>query len=178
MIEKTSTIKDYQIVALTPNLVEKYANDICESLDQILGVDPHTKDKLLQEKNADRIFHKKWSHSFILLDGESFVGIIIGYEREAEGNSQYPYNSIYLSDFAISKNYQKRGIGRSFVEIWLDRNRAIGFLKLSGRLRFSVQTNKENWNKHVQELYESFGFKKISQKAYGNRIDNVYFLEI
>jgi ribosomal protein S18 acetylase RimI-like enzyme len=170
--------KKYKFISMTPDLAQKYASDICESLDQIPGVDSHTEKQLLQEKSGDRVLHKKWDHSFILLDGENFVGIIMGYEREAEDNDQYPYNSIYISDLAVSKDYQRRGIGKFLVEVWLDKNKSVGFLDLDGKLRFSVQTNLADWNEHVQRLYESFGFKKIAEKAYGNRTDNVYFLEV
>ena len=175
---KKELIKGYQVTPLTPSLVRKYTTDICESLDQIPGVDPHTEKQLLQEQSGDRVLYKKWDHSFILLDGEKFVGIIIGYERKAEANDQYPHNSIYLSDLAVSKDYQRRGIGKSLVEVWLNKNKMVGFLELNGQLRFSVQTNLADWNQHVQNLYESFGFEKIAEKAYGNRTDNVYLLEV
>jgi ribosomal protein S18 acetylase RimI-like enzyme len=133
---------------------------------------------LLQEKKGERILHKKWEHSFILLDGENFVGIIVGYERDAEGNNQYPYNTIYLNDLAVSAEYQKRGLGKFLVHRWLDENTRIGFLELEGELRFSVQTNSASSNAHVQKLYESFGFKKIAEKVYDNRVDTVYLLEV
>lgn len=55
-------------------------------------------------------------------------------------------------------------------------NNKIGYKELKGAVHFSVQTNKEDWNKHVQKLYEFAGFKKIAEKQYENRTDNVYFL--
>jgi len=178
MTKKDFIIRGYEIFTLTPDLVEKYGNDICKSLDQIPRVDPHTKEQLLQAKSGDRVLYKKWDHSFLLLDEENFVGVIMGYERKSENNDQYPYNSIYLSDFAVAKEYQRKGIGKFLVKIWLDKNRIIGFLKLDGHLRFSVQTNLADWNEHVKKLYESFGFKKTSEKKYDNRTDNIYFLEV
>lgn len=169
--------EDFQAVPFTPELAKKYQEGICSSLDQIPGVEPHTLDYLLMEKKGEKTLHKKWDHSFILLDGDQFVGIAIGYEREAEGNDYYPESSIYMNDLAISENYQRGGLGKFLVKLWLKKNTEIGFLELDGKLRFAVQTNSADWNAHVQRLYESFGFIKIAEKEYDNRTDNVYVLE-
>ena len=167
-----------QVLPFSPELARKYQEEICSALDQIPEVEPHTLEKLLMENKGERILKKKWNHSFILLDNGKFVGIAIGDEREAEGNAQYPKHSIYMSDLAISKNYQKRGLGKFLVGLWVEKNTKIGFLELlDGKLRFSVQTNSADWNSHVQRLYESVGFKKIAEKKYNNRTDNVYIFE-
>lgn len=166
-----------QVVPLTPELARKYEGDICASLNQIPEVEPHTLDYLLMEQKRDKILHKKWDHSFLLLDGDQYVGVAIGYERDAEGNEQYPEPSIYMNDLSIAQKYQKRGLGKSLVETWLQKNTEKGFLELQGRLRFAVQTNSAEWNSYVQKLYESFGFTKIAEKKYENRVDNVYVLE-
>src|SRR5690606_18131351 len=120
--------------------------------------------------------HKKWEHGLIALADNDFAGLIVGYEREAESNNQYPENSIYVSDFAVDSKYQKKGLGKFLVETWLSYNQDKGFLELDGKLRFSLQTNSADWNNHVQNLYESYGFRKIATKQYDNRTDNVYFL--
>lgn len=174
---KESIGKNFQAIPFTPDLAEKYHVEICDALDQIPEVEPHTLEQLLMEHKGDRIFHKKWEHSFILLDGDQFVGIAIGYEREAEDNDQYPQPSIYMNDLAISENYQQQGLGKLLIKLWLEKNTETGFLELDGRLRFSVQTNSAEWNSHVQRLYESFGFIKIAEKEYDNRTDNIYVLK-
>ena len=176
-ISKQQMVNELQIIPLSPDVVRAYKEEICMALNQIPKVEPHTIDYLLMEKKRERILHRKWDHSLILLDGDKFVGIAIGYEREAEGNTQYPKPSIYLNDLAVAKRYQQKGIGRSLVEQWFDRNTKLGFLALNGKLRFAVQTNSADWNQHVQKLYESFGFKKMAEKHYDNRTDNVYVLE-
>ena len=168
--------ENFELRQLTKELVEHYQVDICKALDQIPLVDPHTLDDLLMKKKGDRILYKKWDHSFILLDGDKFVGIVVGYERDAEDNEQYPFNSIYMNDLAVSSDYQKKGLGRFLVGEWLKMNTEIGFLELGGDLQFSVQTNSAEFNLHVQKLYESFGFRKIAEKQYDNRTDNVYFM--
>lgn len=173
-----STLNNKFIIKkLSREFAEQYADDICETLDQIQLTEKHTKEKLLADKKGERILYAKWDHSLIALDkGNNFAGIIIGYERVSEGNSQYPSNSIYLNDIAVSINFQRRGLGKFLVKEWLNFNKKVGYKELNGKLRFSVQTNKEEWNSHVQHLYESAGFKKIAEKQYENRIDNVYSL--
>jgi len=170
---------NFKIYQLTKNLAEKYLEDIISALDLIPEVDPHTPEDVLSENSRGRILHAKWDHSLIVLttDG-AFAGLLIGYERESEENEQYPSHSIYISGLAVSKNFQGKGLGKFILQIWIDQCKEKGFLELNGKLRLSVQTNKEDWNRHVQKLYESFGFKKIAEKQYGNRIDNVYSLDL
>lgn len=167
----------YGLFQLTAELAEVYVAQIGEALDQIPLVESHKPEMILATNVEDREFHAKWDHSLIALDehGE-FVGVIIGYERESEGTEQYPQASIYMSDFAVSKSHQKQGLGKWMVGNWLDYNTKIGFKVLKGSLQFTVQTNSAVWNRHVQALYESFGFTKRSTKNYRNRNDIVYEL--
>lgn len=178
-MEEIETINDFKIFRLSKTLATKYLNEILAALDLIPEVDKHTPDDILQQKNDSRIFHAKWDHSLIVLHKNGgFAGIIMGYEREKEKNNQYPQNSIYINGLSITQEFQNQGIGKFLIKTWIDWNKKKGFLVLDGPLRFSVQTNKEKWNIHVQNLYESFGFKKIGEKKYGNRIDNVYILDL
>lgn len=169
---------EYQIFLLTPVLAQKYMSEICRSLDQIPSVEKHNASLILSLKKGERNLWKKWEHSCIALTQDSrYVGVLIGYEREAEGNEQYPVPSLYLSDLAIDSEFQRKGLGKLLVKVWLEHNREVGFLQLKGELVFSVQTNSDISNAHVQKLYESFGFQKTSEKMYDNRKDNVYFLK-
>ncbi len=172
------TFNEFNIFPLTAKIAEKYVSEICDALNQIPLVDPHTSDQILATSKPERTFHAKWEHSLIALDqNKEFAGVLMSYEREAEGNEQYPDNSIYLSDFAIASKHQKKGLGKFMIQSWLKRSSEIGFTKLKGPLHFSIQTNNADWNQHVQKLYETFGFKKIATKIYGNREDNVYRLD-
>lgn len=162
---------------LTKEVAVAYSNSICTALDGIPLVEPHTPEQILSETKGDRVLWHKWQHSLIALHESIFAGVIIGYERESEGTAQYPRNSIYLSDFAIAVDYQQQGLGRLLVEEWLEHNWQVGFAQLTGNLCFSVQTNAAEWNRHVQKLYESFGFKRIAEKQYENRTDIVYWLD-
>lgn len=98
----------YGLFQLTAELAEVYATQIGEALDQIPLVESHTPELILATSKEDREFHAKWQHSLIALDEQGeFAGVVIGYEREGEGNEQYPQASIYMSDFAVSKSHQK-----------------------------------------------------------------------
>jgi GNAT superfamily N-acetyltransferase len=167
----------YRIFKLSAELAEVYVIQIGEALDLIPLVATHTPEVILATQDEAHEFHGKWEHSLIALDehGE-FVGVIMGYERESEGSPQYPHASIYMSDFAVAKSHQKQGLGKWMIDSWLDYNTKWGFRVLKGPLQFSVQINSAVWNRHVQTLYESFGFTKRSTKNYPNRNDIVYEL--
>ena len=178
-MNNVASYKEFEIYPLNPTLAKKHMPDILSALDLIPKVDNHSEDDILLEKSGERIFHAKWEHSCIALTSNGdFAGIVIGYEREREGNAQYPDNSIYISGFAISSTYQKKGLGKFLIKTWLEYNEKKDFLEINGTLKFTVQTNNAEWNNHVQKLYESFGFRKTSEKNYGNRTDNVYSLNV
>ncbi len=169
----------YGLFRLTAELAEAYATQIGEALDQIPLVEHHTPDLILAMSKEGRKFHAKWEHSLIALDEQGeFVGVVMGYEREGEENEQYPQASLYMSDLAVAKSHQKQGLGKWLIASWLDYNMQIGFTRLNGALQFSTQTNSAVWNRHVQGLYESFGFTKRSTKNHHNRNDIVYALSI
>lgn len=165
----------FNIFSLDRETAEKYADEINKSLDLIPMVEPHTTEALLADTKGERKLHNKWHHSIIALDESGkYAGVVVGYEREAESNEQYPNNCIYLNSIAVSGDFQKQGLGNKLVELWLAYNREIGFMSLDGLLEFAVQTNSAEWNRHVQNLYERNGFEKMASKEYDNRTDNVY----
>ena len=172
-----ASYQEFQIKQLTKELAQQFADDIVAALDQIPLTEKHSVEKVLADTKGERVLHAKWEHSLIAVDEQNtFAGVVIGYEREKEDNDQYPENSIYLNDVAVSANFQKRGLGKFLVNEWLKFNKEVGYKKLDGFLCFTVQTNKAEWNSHVQKLYESVGFHKRAEKMYDNRTDNVYSL--
>ena len=168
---------DFKILPLTKDLAEKYCDSILMSLDLIPVVSKHTREQLLSDTKNDRILHGKWLHSILMLTNDKkYIGVAIGYERKSEGNDKYPKNCIYLNDFAISASFQKKGLGKILLNNFLEHNKNIGLKLIGGEIAFAIQTNSADWNNHVQRLYENAGFKKISEKKYENRVDNVYLL--
>lgn len=169
----------YGLFQLTAELAEVNVAQIGEALDQIPLVEHHSPEIILAVSKDDQDFHAKWEHSLISLDEHgNFVGVIMGYERESEETEQYPNDSIFLSDFAVSKSHQKQGLGKWMLGSWLDFNTKLGFKVLNSSLQFTTQTNSAVWNRHVQALYESLGFAKRSTQNYRNRNEIVYELMI
>lgn len=169
-------INNYRIISLTKNIAKDNISDILKIINQIPLVD-YDKEQILADGKGDRLFYGKWEHSLIMFDDSRPIGVILGYERKNENTQQYPINSIYISELGISIDYQNQGLGRILVQTFLDYNKEIGFKYLDGQLCFSVQTNFAEFNKHVIDLYTSFGFKQRSLKQYDNRLDTVLGLD-
>ena len=169
-MEMKEEINKFSVVRLTKTIAEKHAPTLAEIASQIPLVDYSGKE-ILAESKGDRIFHGKWDHSLIVLDGDKPVAFIMGYERKAEANDQYPENSLYISELGVLKTHQKQGIGRELVKQFLELNKKL--IHLKGRMIYSIQTNSASSNQHVQGLYKSFGFKHQAFKEYDNRTDVV-----
>jgi GNAT superfamily N-acetyltransferase len=148
----------------------------------------YTEKELLEEVKEDRLYHSKWKYSLVVFDKDLDknvagtddhdnsavpIAVVLGYEREAEGNEQYPVDTICLSGLGVAAEYQRHGIGKKLVSLFLDRGNKLGFLHLSGKMNFTVQTDIAEGNKHVRELYESFGFTERATKEYDLRVDVV-----
>lgn len=163
-------INGYTLGKLDRQTAEKYAKDLARLADQIPLV-PYREEEILAESKGERKFFGKWEHSLVVFDGSKPIGLVIGYERQSEGNEQYPENTLYVSELAVDKEYQRRGIARQLLKSFFDYNTQLGFKHLEGDLNFSVQTNSADWNRHVQNLYASFGFAQRATKQYPNRVD-------
>ena len=166
------TPQDSKASLLSRELALQYIDGLAALANQIPSVSYQPHD-LLTEQKEERQLYNKWDHSLILLEDDRPIGFIMGYERQAENNEQYPKNSLYISELAVLESHQNQGIGRSLLGQFLFMNNTAGFLTLDGALHYSVQTNSARWNRHVRELYESFGFKKRATKDYANRTDIV-----
>jgi len=173
-MKQINTIGKYAIYQLDKETMSAHVDTIAILADQIPMVS-YTKEDMLAESKPGREFHGKWEHSLVVFDQDKPIAIIIGYEREKEDNNQYPENSIYISELAVDKNYLRQGIAKKLLKLFLDFNTSL--LCLDGKLSFSVQTNSADWNRHVIELYKSFGFKQTAQKQYDNRTDVVLILK-
>lgn len=167
-------IKNYPVLRLDKKLATKYSAEIASLADLIPLVNYEEKD-ILAESKDERIFYGKWEHSLIVFDNKKPIAIIIAYEREKEKNLQYPDNSIYISELAVDKNYQGKGIAKGLLELFFKL--ITGFLHLNGPLLFTIQTNSAQWNKFVSDLYKSFGFKEFATKKYPNRTDIILRLK-
>lgn len=169
-MDKVGQINNFPVYKLTKDIAQEFVKDLAEMANQIPLVD-YTEKEILAEKKEDRIFYNKWDHSLIVFDKKRPIAFIFSYERKAEENNQYPENSLYICELAVSKKYQRKGIGKQLIKLFLELNKQ--FLHLNGRVIYSIQTNRAFSNKHVQDLYKSFGFKYQADKKYDNRTDMI-----
>lgn len=162
---------------LTKEIAVKYSAELASLADLIPQVSYSDKE-ILAESKGGRIFYGKWDHSLVLFDVNKPVAVIISYERKSEGNDQYPQNTLYISELAVDKHYQGKGIARKLIQYYLEYNNKIGMKYLEGKLNYSIQTNSADWNAHVQNLYKSFGFIQRATKKYEDRTDVILGLEV
>lgn len=163
---------EYRITRLDRDTAERYLDELCALANQIPMVE-YTAADILAESKKDRKLLHKWEHSFIALSDDKPIGFIMGYERIGEGNEQYPGDTIYISELAVSKPHRQKGVAKSLLRHFIEKNNQTGFLSLSGDINYSVQTNSAEWNVHVIALYERFGFTQRAHKDYPNRTDTI-----
>lgn len=160
----------YPIRVLDKGTAENYASELARLANQIPLVE-YTEKEILAEEKGERKFYGKWEHSLVMFDAGKPIALVIGYERKSEGNEQYPEDTLYISELAVSENYQRRGLGRFLLKRFFEHNNKIGMKYLGAELNYTVQTNLADWNKYVQDLYKSFGFIPRATKSYENRVD-------
>lgn len=165
-------VNDHEPKPLSRELAEQYADKLAALADQIPGVS-YTTETVLAETKGERQLLGKWDHSLVVMESQTPIGLVIGYERQAEGNEQYPENTLYISELAVDEGYRKRGIAQHLLTRFIQKTSQRGFLHIPGQLNYSVQTNSEDWNQHVINLYKSFGFRERARKHYLNRTDIV-----
>ncbi len=170
MTELSSSVLN--TVGLTKELATQHINGLVDLANQIPEVE-YTAEMILSEQKGDRQMLGKWAHSLVVLDADTSVAFIMAYEREAENNEQYPENTLYISELAVSSAYQRRGIAHHLLKYFFDKSNKIGMLHYDNALNFSIQTNSAEWNEHVINLYKSFGFRQRAVKEYANRSDVV-----
>lgn len=160
-------------VDLTSEFAQSNAKTLAELASLIPQVD-YTEADILADRKGDRTLHGKWSHGLVVvnpdLDPIAFVG---AYEREAEGNHQYPANTLYISELAVSPEHQGHGVATDLMRAFFAKNDSIGLQVLSGELNYSLQTNSAPWNQHVVNFYKSLGFQERVLKKYEDRTDIV-----
>lgn len=169
---KIAEIGPFSVLELEKRIAEEHASELVKMLNQIRGVN-YTQEIVTSNQTLVGVCHEKWNHSLVVLDERRSIGVVMGYEREAEGNEQYPENTLYIGELAVMEDYQRRGIGRALLRTFLDYNKRKGFLCLTGDFNFSIQTNSAPWNQHVQNLYKFFGFSVRTTVDYPNRTDFV-----
>lgn len=167
--ESVGQFGSYKFVVLGKEFASQHAQEIARLLNFIPLVQYSVEDALVESK-GDLFFRCKWELSLAAMTGKTLAGVIMGYERRADG-IEYLKNSIYISELAIAPEHQRKGVARALLALFIKRVRSRGLIMIEGPTILTVQTNSAPWNRHVQMLYESFGFKKVSTKTYANRVD-------
>jgi ribosomal protein S18 acetylase RimI-like enzyme len=162
----------YTTSLLTQEVAEKHAAQLALLASQIPQVEYNSED-ILADQKGERNLHNKWDHSLVVIDGNKPAAFVMGYEREAENNLQYPNNTLYVSELAVVKTHQEKGLARWLLGQFFEHNNKAGFKTLEGELNYSIQTNAAGSNAHVVKLYKSFGFTERAEKEYPNRTDIV-----
>jgi ribosomal protein S18 acetylase RimI-like enzyme len=162
----------YATYPLTRGLAVEHAAQLALLASQIPQVEYSAND-ILADQKGERNLHNKWDHSLVVIDGNKPAAFVMGYEREAENNLQYPNNTLYVSELAVAKTHQEKGLARWLLGQFFGHNNKAGFKTLEGELNYSIQTNAAESNAHVVKLYKSFGFTERSEKEYPNRTDVV-----
>lgn|SRR5487761_1123037 len=169
---ETITQPNFGAIPLTKELASQHLEQLTALANQIPEVD-YKPDDILADHKGERQLRNKWDHSLVVFEDNVPIAFVIGYERQVEGNEQYPENTLYISELAVVESRQQQGIARSLLTEFFEKNNEVGFLSLEGELNYSIQTNSAEWNEHVLELYKSFGFEKRATKNYPNRTDAV-----
>lgn len=157
-------------------LTKEYAAQHVDALVALVNLIPeveYAQQDILAENKGNRILHGKWQHSFAVEYDGKLIGFVMAYERATEGNEQYSENTLYISELAVSQEYQGKGIAKALLDYFFAQNEKIGMRHLEGSLNYSLQTNSAEWNVSVRKLYEKYGFKKRATKTYPNRVDVV-----
>lgn len=162
----------YLAIPLTRELAEEHAEDLASLASQIPQVEYGPED-ILAENKGDRELLNKWQHSLVVIEGGRPIAFAMGYERRSERNTQYPEDTLYVSELAVAETHQRQGIARRLLQQFFEHNNGIGFQTLDGKFSYSIQTNSAEWNTYVIDLYKSFGFKERATKEYPNRTDVV-----
>ncbi len=167
-MKRISVIGKYDVYQLEKEMARAHITKLTQLINTIPLVE-YSEEDIIAESKRERVFYGKWEHSLVVFDGTNPIALVIGYERKKEGNDQYPKNSLYISELAVDDAYHRQGIAHELLKVFFKFNQSFSFLE--GDFLFTLQTNSAEWNRHVIDLYASFGFKQTAVKKYENRVD-------
>jgi ribosomal protein S18 acetylase RimI-like enzyme len=161
----TAGDREYEVRTLTRSL----ARDKADELLRIHNIIPHvhwdTADLLADTSPKGEHYADKWKLSFVVLDGDKAVGLLVAYARKP--SSKHPVESIYVHRLAVDPEYQGSGIGSRFLRAALDYY----YRELPQVMTYTVQTNDEASNGNVIRFYEAAGFQRYMPVRYPEKLD-------
>lgn len=154
-------------------LSKEFCDEHTRELLGIINIIPHIKWTHSELVSQDSDFYSnKWNYSYAVKNGNNeIIGIVIAYFRMAD--SKHIFDSLYLHKFAISPQYQNKGIGTAILKFFVENS----FKEIPWLLNISVQTNDCPSNEYVVEFYEKAGFKRMYNILYPDKIDILMLLE-
>ena len=163
-----------KIIKLNKNIAKKYENSILKLHNQIPLLHWESND-LYKDRDLKRIYFLKWQISTIALFNNRPIGICIAFYNKTNNSNYF----LYIHRLSVDVKYQQKGIGKNLI-----LNTCINFRKFISTNECNilyVQTTKEEYvgkNNTATGFYEKLGFKKIGEKKYRNKIDNIYSMNI
>lgn len=119
--------------------------NILEKIDQLKKIDDEIIDIPWKEENFLKELNGKWEYSFSVMEND----IIEGFAICSLKNEDY----LHIHRLALSREYQRRGIGKMLIQHILDD------CYKSDIKHVTVRTKKIN--KNAQRFYEKEGFNNI-----------------
>ncbi|PIZ95500.1 MAG: hypothetical protein COX80_04370 [Candidatus Magasanikbacteria bacterium CG_4_10_14_0_2_um_filter_33_14] len=170
-MKEIAKINNFSVYFLDEETAQKYSAEISALADEIPMNEKGHFNIMAKEKDG-RILHEKFKHSLIVFDKEKIIAGLISYEREPEQNENYKENLLYINMLSVHPDYRKQGLARNLFKIFFENNKKFFYLK--GKVKYAMQTNMDDWNKHVQDFYKSLGFKQVGTKDYDDHTDMVF----
>ena len=122
-MNEIGSIKGYNIIQIDKNFARAHAAEILNVLKEIQPFYLTEKDILAEEKGSAK-YNNKWTHSVGVMDGKTLIGVLIAYDRDP-GGIYYFAPSLYIHHFAVTKKYQKQGIGSALLRHVINKNHLI-----------------------------------------------------
>ena len=139
-----------RIEALTPELVQKYRNEIAkfyyDNLQEYSCLEHYTYDEAY-EKIADFIYHLANSSAigYGAFDSDGICGYIWVYPHQFREEKR-----MYVNEIRVKEEYRNRGIGSQLMKLAEERAKELGL--------GAIYLHAEAENKKVRKLYEAFGY--------------------
>ena len=77
---------NYKIEVLSKKFCESNIEKILDIL-KLIPNSNYKREDILAENKEERVLYGKWEYSLVILNDKDIVGILIGYEREKEKDS-------------------------------------------------------------------------------------------
>lgn len=163
--------RPYQIRGLTLTLAKRHAPALVAVHNRIPYQSADVDDFVSGHSADGRVFVAKWRLSLAVFFRGAPAGFLTAYLRDLD--EKHPLQSVYIHRLAISEDHQRNQIGVQLVAFAV----AHYFSCLPWLLTVTVQTNDEQRNEHVLDLYRRLGFSSAYRVSYPEKQDILFEVE-